>query len=161
MHVSMMNMTNDFICTLVLRRVLASTGISLLGFASPLQCVGPNNPQVRAFARVVALCGGRLFPAFACHVVPCHFDDWQNSYLLLVSPLTMTHGRFQTRLSGCWMENWMEHVQPQMIDGDRLAPKQPIRVTAASKNKLVAERSIHVFVAPKPRLAQNEHAAAD
>ena len=47
----------------------------------------------------VLLRGGRLFPAFACHFVTCHFDDWENSFMLSVSPLTVTHGRFQTRLS--------------------------------------------------------------
>ena len=47
----------------------------------------------------VLLCGGRLFPAFACHVVTCHFDDWEKSFMLSVSPLSVTHGRFQTRLS--------------------------------------------------------------
>ena len=47
----------------------------------------------------VSLCGGRLFQAFACHVVTCHFDDWENSYMLSVSPLTVTHGRFQIRFS--------------------------------------------------------------
>ena len=36
---------------------------------------------------------------FACHVVTCHFDDWENSFMLSISPLTVTHGRFQTRLS--------------------------------------------------------------
>ena len=39
-----------------------------------------------------------MFPAFACHFVTCHFDDWENSFMLSVSPLTVTHGRFQTRL---------------------------------------------------------------
>ena len=45
-----------------------------------------------------SLCGGRLFTAFACHIVTSHFDDWENSYMLSISFLTVTHGRFQRRL---------------------------------------------------------------